>query len=111
MFYFVTPREGFFSSLLEDSDESFLEALGDVAAAMRMTTLAGRAGVARQAAYRMLSKTGNPTYHSLTAILRALGLRIAIEADIVDRSSQPARKPIKLAAAGNRAATGKAKGR
>ena len=84
--YLQDPREAaaYLNAALEDSDEMFLEALRDVANATSVANLAKRAGVARQALYRMLSESGNPTYKSLTAILRALGLRIAVEADIVD---------------------------
>lgn len=86
--YLQDPRDValYLNSALEDSEEAFLEAIGDVAATVAtMAEVADRAGIARQAAYRMLSRTGNPTYGSLVAILKALGLRLAIEADIVDK--------------------------
>jgi len=78
------PREAayYLNAALEDSDEMFLEALGNVASAYKMSKVAERAGVARQAIYRMLNQGGNPTFASLMAILRALGLRFAIESDI-----------------------------
>jgi len=37
------------------------------------------AGIARESIYRMLTDKGNPTYSSLVGILRALGLKVAIE--------------------------------
>jgi probable addiction module antidote protein len=86
--YLQDPRDValYLNAALEDSEEAFLEAIGDVAATVAtMAEVADRAGIARQAAYRMLSRTGNPTYGSLIAILKALGLRLAIEADIVDK--------------------------
>lgn len=85
------PREAayYLNAALEDSDEMFLEALGDVASAYSMSTVAARAGVARQAMYRMLAKEGNPTFASLMAILRALGLRFAIEGDIAEAPVGP----------------------
>jgi probable addiction module antidote protein len=76
---------GFLNAALEDSDEMFLLALRDVAEAFQMSKVAAEAGVSRESIYRMLQKTGNPTYASLTSILRALGLRIAVEADIMNR--------------------------
>lgn len=79
------PREAayYLNAALEDSDEMFLEALGDVASAHKMSTVARRAGIARPAMYRMLAKEGNPTFASLMSILRVLGLRFAIERDII----------------------------
>jgi probable addiction module antidote protein len=71
----------YLNAALEDSPEMFLVALRDVAEARQMARVAGEAGVAREALYRMLCETGNPRYSSLTGILKALGLRLAIEAD------------------------------
>jgi len=41
-----------------------------------MAHVAEQAGVAREALYRMLSKSGNPTYSSLRGVLTALGIRM-----------------------------------
>jgi probable addiction module antidote protein len=48
--------------------------------------LARKAKLTREATYRMLSKTGNPELRSLTAILAAAGLRLAV----VPKSSKAA---------------------
>jgi transcriptional regulator with XRE-family HTH domain len=69
----------------------FLLALRDVAEAFQMSKVAEQAGVSRESIYRMLKRDGNPTYASLTGILRALGLRIAVEADIVSRPPKRAK--------------------
>jgi probable addiction module antidote protein len=66
----------YLNAALEDSDQMALVALRDVAEARQMTRVAEGAGVAREALYRMLNETGNPTYSSLMGILSALGLRI-----------------------------------
>lgn len=81
----------YLNGALEESDELFLSALRDVAEAHDdpMTKLAEAANVKRASLYRMLKGTGNPTYQSLTNILRALGLRIAIEADIKEAPVEP----------------------
>lgn len=63
---------------LEDSNEMFLVALRDVAESRQMSKVAEDAGVAREALYRMLSDTGNPTLSTLTSILDALGVRLRI---------------------------------
>jgi probable addiction module antidote protein len=66
----------YLNAALEDSDRMALVALRDVAEARQMAKVAEDAGVAREALYRMLNETGNPTYTSLMGILSALGLKI-----------------------------------
>ena len=63
-------------------------ALRDVAEARQMAKVADTAGVARESVYRMLSGEGNPTYANLTGILRAVGLKLAIE-PIPDQDTIP----------------------
>jgi probable addiction module antidote protein len=72
------PQEAahYLNAALEDSEQMALVALRDIAEARQMSRVAEDAGVAREALYRMLRKTGNPTYSSLMGILNALGLRI-----------------------------------
>lgn len=77
------PREAacYVSAALDDTDEDmFLIALRDVAEARRMSTVANEAGVSRESIYRMLSKTGNPTHSTLRGILKALDLKLSVEA-------------------------------
>jgi probable addiction module antidote protein len=62
----------------DDADEVFLLALRDVAAAYKISRLAGHAGVNRENLYRMLSGTGNPKLSSLFALFKALGLRLSV---------------------------------
>ena len=75
------PQEAahYINAALEDSQEMFLVALRDVAEARQMSKVATEAGVSRESIYRMLSKTGNPTQGNLRGILKALGLRLAVE--------------------------------
>jgi probable addiction module antidote protein len=40
--------------------------------------IARKAKVSREAAYRILSKSGNPELRSLRALLKATGLRLAV---------------------------------
>jgi probable addiction module antidote protein len=44
-----------------------------------MAALAEKANLSRESLYRMLSKRGNPEFKSLYSLLRAMGLRIAVE--------------------------------
>jgi probable addiction module antidote protein len=83
----------YLNAALEDSDAMLLVALRNVAEASKMSKVAEKAGISRESIYRMLSESGNPTYDSFTAILRALGLRIAVEADIAGAGHKPQPKP------------------
>ena len=54
-------------------------ALRTVAEAMGgMTALAARTGQSRETLYRTLSEKGNPRLDTLTAVLSAFGLRLAV---------------------------------
>lgn len=54
-------------------------ALGDVARSRGMSELAKKTGLGRQALYKALSETGNPTLETLTAVLSALGLELTVQ--------------------------------
>jgi probable addiction module antidote protein len=69
----------YLEAALEESSELFLVALRDVAEARQMAKVAKDAGVAREALYRMLSESGNPTLSSLSSILKSLGLRLSVD--------------------------------
>jgi probable addiction module antidote protein len=69
----------YLNAALEDSEQMALVALRDIAEARHMARVAEEAGVAREALYRMLRNTGNPTYSSFMGILKAVGLRIVFE--------------------------------
>jgi len=43
-----------------------------------MTRIAEEAGVAREALYRALSPKGNPTLKTITAVLKAIGMRLDV---------------------------------
>jgi probable addiction module antidote protein len=64
----------------EDSDALFLLALRDVAKAHKMTRIAESTGLNRESLYKMLSGTGNPSLSSLKAVLKALNLKLTVEA-------------------------------
>ncbi len=70
---------GYLNAALEDGNQQvFLLALRDVAEARGVSQLAREAQLNRENLYRMLSPNGNPQLSSLTALLRSLGLRLAI---------------------------------
>jgi probable addiction module antidote protein len=96
----------YLNAALEDSDQMALVALRDVAEARQMSRVAESAGVAREAIYRMLRRTGNPTYTSLMGILSALGLRIAFEP--IDLLGDSTKTPIESMAMASGSVSGSA---
>ena len=67
----------YLSIVMEDGTPALLvAALGAVARARGMTQLARDTGLAREALYRSLSADGNPSFASVTKVLRALGVKL-----------------------------------
>lgn len=89
------PYEPFLLERLKDPAEAaaYLEAVfdegdqGAIMVALRhvaqaqggVAQFARKASLTREAAYRMLSKSGNPELRSLKALLAAAGLRLAVK--------------------------------
>ena len=69
------------NSILEDGEQAeLLIALRQMAKAFGgVQTLAEKANLNPTQLYRTLSEEGNPALSSLTAILKAMGLRLAVE--------------------------------
>ncbi|MEK6212158.1 MAG: addiction module antidote protein [Pseudomonadota bacterium] len=83
------PREAaaYLEAAIEDGDQAVLMlALRQVAQAQGgIAEVARKSKLSREATYRMLSKSGNPELKSLTAILNAAGLRLAVRpADLAE---------------------------
>lgn len=70
----------YLEAVLEDGDQgAIMLALRQIAQAQGgIAEVARRASLTREAAYRMLSKQGNPELRSLKALLAATGLRLAV---------------------------------
>jgi probable addiction module antidote protein len=66
----------------EEDPRVLAAALGAVARARGMSVLARKAGMTREALYRSLSTNGNPELATVTKVLRALGMRLAIEPSV-----------------------------
>ena len=82
----MNPDEAaaYLNAALEENDqEIFLLALRDIAEARGFSQVAQDAVLNRENLYRMLSPTGNPQLSSLNALLRTLGLRLAVEVEPV----------------------------
>lgn len=78
----------YLNAAIEDGDRAvFLLALRNVAKACGgMSALARKAQLSRESLYRTLSDKGNPEIKSLTAILHAMGLKLAIEPESESQS-------------------------
>lgn len=83
---------GYLEAVIEQGDQKALMlALRQVAMAQGgIASIARRAKLTREAAYRMLSKSGNPELRSLNAILGAAGLRLSVKP--VDATPKAAQK-------------------
>jgi len=70
----------YLQAAMEDTDEPavLLLALRHVSEAFGMAEVAREAGIKRESLYRALSPNGNPTLKTLTAVLKAVGLRLAV---------------------------------
>lgn len=65
------------SDALETGDAAYIaHALGVVARARGMTSVAKEAGVTREALYRALSEKGDPKLSTLLGVTRALGFKL-----------------------------------
>ena len=63
----------------DDDPRVYLAALRTVAEAQGMAKVARAAGVPRESLYRALSAGGNPRFSTLHAILKAAGLKMAVQ--------------------------------
>ena len=62
-----------------DGDASFVaKALGDLARAKGMTTLARETGLGRESLYKALSAEGNPQLETVLKVAKALGLELSV---------------------------------
>ncbi|MEQ8448236.1 MAG: putative addiction module antidote protein [Nitratireductor sp.] len=73
------------AELLADAFESgnaayITHALGVVAKARGMTSIAREAGVTREALYRALSENGDPKLSTLLGVAKALGVKLSVTA-------------------------------
>jgi probable addiction module antidote protein len=73
----------YLSAALEDENpDVFIAALGDVAKARGMAQIAKDAGLGRESLYKALSAGSHPRYETVSAVLRAVGVKIAISPQI-----------------------------
>jgi probable addiction module antidote protein len=72
----------YLSAAMEDPNpDVFLATLGDVTKARGMAQIARDAGLGRESLYKALSAGAHPRYETISAVLRALGVKLAVVAD------------------------------
>ena len=68
----------YLNAVVEEGDPALLQAaLGDVAKARGMSSIAREAGVSRESLYKSLSANGNPSFQTISKVSRALGLQMS----------------------------------
>ena len=71
----------YLNAVVEEGDPALLQAaLGDVAKARGMSSIAREAGVSRESLYKSLSASGNPSFQTISKVSRALGLQMSFTA-------------------------------
>jgi probable addiction module antidote protein len=83
----TAEASAYLNAALEESQESFLKALKNVAQAHQMSKVAKEAGIQRETLYRSFSEQGNPTFETLSSVLDALGMRLMVAANSNAESS------------------------
>lgn len=63
----------------KEAEKLFLLALKDVAAAFGIKALASKASLGRESLYKSLARSGNPRLSTVAALLRAMGLELAVK--------------------------------
>ena len=72
----------YLSAAIEDPNpDVFLAALGDVAKARGIAQIAKNAGLGRESLYKALSTGSHPRYETISAVLRALGVKFSVISD------------------------------
>lgn len=80
--YIATPERqiGYLEAALEDGDPGLVAAaLGDIARARGISTIAEETGLTRMGLYKALSAKGDPRLSTLLGVLKALDLKLKIE--------------------------------
>lgn len=79
---FLTSDEAiaaYLDAALEDGDPRVVAmALGNIARAKGMSSVAREAGITREALYKALSDKGDPKLSTLLGVMKAIGLRFTV---------------------------------
>lgn len=77
--YLDSPEaiQAYLEAAFETSDTALIAAaLGDVAKAKGMSSVADRSGLSRESLYRALSENGNPEFGTVLKVLSAVGVTL-----------------------------------
>jgi probable addiction module antidote protein len=70
----------YLAAAMEEGDEEFLnEALSKVVRLNGINDISSEVGISRQSIYKMLSKSGNPSFKNIWKMLEALGFELTIK--------------------------------
>jgi probable addiction module antidote protein len=69
----------YLSEIIEEDLSLLPEALGDIAKAKGMSSLAKQTGLSRESLYRTLSANGNPTLSTLEKVTKAFNIKLSVE--------------------------------
>jgi probable addiction module antidote protein len=73
-------ERAYLEAAFEDGDPALIAAvLGDISRARGMAQIAREAGISREAMYKAFRREGNPTLETLTKVMKALGLKLAVK--------------------------------
>jgi probable addiction module antidote protein len=81
--YLKTEKDmaDYLEAALEDGHPAVIAtALGNISRAKGMTKIARKAGLGRESLYKALSPGGNPEFTTVMKVVRALGMKIHVEA-------------------------------
>ena len=71
----------YLSQVLEDGDnDELIRALGHIAKAKGMATVAKDSGLGRESLYKALSAGSKPRFDTISKVINALGLKISVHA-------------------------------
>ncbi|GAA5628559.1 hypothetical protein Brsp05_03858 [Brucella sp. NBRC 12953] len=74
--------EAYLEAAFEDGDTKVIAvALGNIARAKGMTSIAKEAGITREALYISLSEKGDPKLSTLLGVMKALGLQLTVQTE------------------------------
>lgn len=69
----------YIEAAMEDGDPGYIaQAIGNVARAIGMSSIATSTGLSREALYKGLTKEGNPTLATLTKVFDSMGLKLSV---------------------------------
>jgi len=71
----------YLSQVLEDGDNAeLIRALGNIAKAKGMATIARESGLGRESLYKALSEGSQPRFDTISKVINALGFKMSVHA-------------------------------